>query len=373
MNSKKHYKPDAVALLNAKAVTIKAMQDRNADEQAVPAEVLRQETDAKEVALLRHQLTNTPRNVNSFLLNKYSDGTAFAVAEKDKYDNSKERKSAGISFTYHVFYPEDPKSTLDLANNRYVVTDKILDMETGDEYYYHFPIRKVIFVGIPYYQNEYSRELINTDGSTTKIPTQYPGVGNPLFHSLRTLAAQLRVGVPQLPPNVFQCLIENDFMTREGKLNLAVKTGVMVEKYFLKFDSQDRKAHGMRYLEQEFGNVVADVPGLEVPEPVKELAAVVPEVVTPPEVAVPEVVVPKPVTELDDEHVEQVDGKVTVKSSAGKSRKGLERLPLPHVDDSLETVIKKLRARGVTVLHLRGTYASKAVIASAKPIPLCFG
>ena len=76
--------------------------------------------------------------------------------------------------------------------------------------------------------------------------------GNRIFHSLQTLSSQLRVGVPNLPRDVFRCLIENDFMSPDGKLDLAVKTDVMVEKYFLKFDSLDRKPYGIRYLEKQY-------------------------------------------------------------------------------------------------------------------------
>jgi hypothetical protein len=283
---KKHYKPNALELLNAKAVPIKSMQDHNVDEIAVPGELKQLENEAKEVTLLRHQLANTPQDVNTFLLNKYTDGTSFALAEKNKYDNSDERKRVGISFTYHVFYPEDPNNTLERANNKYVITDKLLDTATGDEYFYHFPIRKCLYKQLPYYQIDVFNELINTDGTTAGIPTDYPGGGNRIFHSLQTLAAQLRVGVPNLPRDVYKCLVENEFMSTSGKLDLAVKTGVMVEKYFLKFDSMDRKPHGIRYLEKQFKAPPAAVP------------AVAPTAVP---TEVPPVVVPTPTTESVDE------------------------------------------------------------------------
>lgn len=37
-----------------------------------------------------------------------------------------------------------------------------------------------------------------------------------------------------------------------GELNLDVKTGIMVEKYFLKFQDPTRQPYGIQYLDREF-------------------------------------------------------------------------------------------------------------------------
>lgn len=377
--SKKIYKADALKLLNLKAVPIKSMQDYNMDEKALPIEVEALKRDEKELALLAHQANNRPTDVNSFLLQKYTDGSNFARAEKDKYDNSDERKNAGISFTYHVFYPEDAASKLERASNRYIITDKIIDTATGDEYFYHFPIRKVAFLGMPYFITDFFGELINTDGTTVGIPIGYPGYGNPLFSSLQTLAVQLRVGKATLSASVYKNLMENGFMIKGGKLTLDVRTGVLVEKYFLSFNSIEKKPFGIQYLEKElkYGEVevlkqsvprrlpVAKRPGSKVepePEPETEAAKTIPvEDEAEAEEKIPDI-------------PEQTAGLVTVWSTAGLDFKEVENLPLPTLGDSIEDVVKKLRDRGVSVTFLKSSSKTKAPLFNTDwPIPLCYG
>lgn len=382
----KPLKPNALALLNQKAKPITNMKDHAPGEEKVPDELKQIATEAKEIALLKHQLTNNPQNVNEFLTRKYTDGNSFAVARKDTYDNSEERKRAGISFTYHVFYPINPGGTDPFPNNKYMITDRLVDTESGDEYYYHFPIRKGHVSGIPYYKTDYFNELVTPDGKPAPVEA-YPNTPgydtrNRLFYALQTLARHLKIGNSTLPRDAYKILEENEFMDETGKLNLAVKVGVMVEKYFHKFQSPERRIYGIQYLEKEMKTLpqALEMPeGLVPPSAVGEAA----------ETAAPATATTTTTTTTtkskdDDDTLKEFQippqeaGKVTVRSSKPLGTlfndKSINK-PLPTAKDSVEEVIKKLEARGVTVRAYRGTPKTRAtsIEKDEKPLPLCFG
>lgn len=385
MSTKKFYKPNVIELLNQKAKPIEGSKNHNPDEGMVTEEIKQMQTEIKEIALLKDQLNNRPNDVNSFLQSKYTDGSAFAVAQKDKYDNSDERKRVGISFTYHVFYPINPEEKLEFANNKYVITSKLLDVVTGDEYFYHFPIRKVTYKQLPYYKIDYFDELITPDGKSA-APADYTGNEDRLFNALQTLSANLNVGNSHLPRDVYNTLIRNSFMSDKGKLTLDVRTGVMVEKYFLKFDSLDRKKYGIQYLEKEFKKnptATVDIPeNIITPEAVgsetdkKEVAETTTTTTTNAPVKV----------EVEDDSTENVQelteivvqkpGEVTVSSYSSGSGKisWVKARPIPKTGDSIPDVVKLLRARNVTVTILKGTTVSKAEFSKNEcPVPLCYG
>lgn len=251
-------KPDAplkknvLDILKTKTVKILAHESSDKNQELVPSQIIELKQQADELNLLRHQVMNNG-NVNDFLIRKYTDGGPIGVAKEARYDNSKERIEAGISYEYHVYYPMNEQDKFKLANHRYIITPKLIDHKTGDHYYYHFPIREFIYNNQFFYKIDYLEELVTT-GGIPAAPSGYYYNNDRLFFALGVLSQRITIQDPRLEASIMSTLVDHGFITMPGgKLHLDVQLDrVVVEKYFLKLN-QDKKMVAMEYLTEEFG------------------------------------------------------------------------------------------------------------------------
>jgi hypothetical protein len=245
-------KKNVLDILKTKTVKILAHESSDKNQELVPSQIIELKQQADELNLLRHQVMNNG-NVNDFLIRKYTDGGPIGTAKEARYDNSKERIEAGISYEYHVYYPMNEQDNFKLANHRYIITPKLIDHKTGDHYYYHFPIREFIFNNQFFYKIDYLEELVTT-GGIPAAPSGYYYNNDRLFFALGVLSQRITNQDPRLEASIMSTLVDHGFITMPGgKLHLDVQLDrVVVEKYFLKLN-QDKKTVAMEYLTEEFG------------------------------------------------------------------------------------------------------------------------
>lgn len=259
-------KQNVPAIIEAVALTLdpKAYQDESS---TIDQQLSKMDREKREKKLMQYQLKNNPQTVSNFLVNKYSDGN-FNKAGLDRYDNSEERKKLGITFDYHVYFKPEKEFNDRRANNKYVMSETIIDRTVGDNYTYHIPVWIDTTGEVPIFMTDYG-EIVNDPASRG------------LLWSLKQLRDAIESRSFSVPPEADDILSQWGFI-KNGRIVHDLKHGFMVEKYLKSIGNEDKKENAIKYLDTMVkalaedddlgdwigdGDLNVDEPEQQIPEP----------------------------------------------------------------------------------------------------------